>query len=155
MRVDIESSLSLIEKKLLEKKELLTNFYKIETKISDILKHDREDDILELISDETDLLEIINIIEYDISREKDFIHHKTGRRFEEITGKDFSQCAEFNKKLKNLSADLTEIMQKLKQLKENNMELMKNKTKDLAKQVRELELMNNLNIIAPKDLQQF
>ena len=154
MRADIKSSLNVIESKLLEKKELLKKFLIIETKISEILKHDREDDILALISDETDVLAILNLVEYDISSEKDYIYNKTGKRFEEITGKGFSQFAEFEKKIKIISSESKEIINKLAQLKKKNMEMMQSKSKDLKKQVRELELMNNLNIIAPEDLQQ-
>lgn len=154
MRADIKSSLNVIESKLLEKKELLKKFLIIETKISEILKHDREDDILVLISDETDVLAILNLVEYDIFSEKDYIYSKTGKRFEEITGKGFSQFAEFEKKIKIISSESKEIINKLAQLKKKNMEMMQSKSKDLKKQVRELELMNNLNIIAPEDLQQ-
>lgn len=154
LRVDIESSLITIEEKLLEKKGLLRNFLKIERKISEILNHNREDDILELISDETDLLEIINIIEYDISREKDYIHNKTGIRFEELTGKRFPQCAIFKEKIKKISAESAAIIEELAQHKAKNIELIENSRKDIAIQVRELELMNNLNIITPEDLQQ-
>lgn len=154
MRVDIQTALSNIQNKLFEKKELLKKFLTIETKISEILKHDREDDILDLISDETDLLEIINIIQFDISSEKDYIHKKTGKRFDEITGKGFSQFAEFEGKIKKISSESTEIMKKLEQLKMKNMELMGAKAKDLKKQTRELELMNNLSIITPRDLQE-
>ncbi len=154
MRADIKSSLNVIESKLLEKKELLKKFLIIETKISEILKHDREDDILTLISDETDVLEILNLAEYDISSEKDYIYNKTGKRFEEITGKEFSQFAEFEKKIKIISSESGEIINKLAQLKKKNMEMMQTKSKDLKKQVRELELMNNLSIITPEDLQQ-
>ncbi len=154
MRVDIKSSLDVIESKLLEKKELLKKFLIIETKISEILRHDREDDVLTLISDETDVLEILNLVEYDISSEKDYIYSKTGKRFEEITGKNFSQFAEFEKKIKIISSKSKEIINQLNQLKAENMKKMETKSEDLKKQVRELELMNNLNIITPKDLQQ-
>ena len=154
MRVDIKASLDVIESKLLEKKELLKNFLIIETKISEILRHDREDDVLTLISDETDVLEILNLVEYDISSEKDYIYSKTGKRFEEITGKNFSQFAEFEKKIKIISSKSKEIINQLNQLKAENMKKMETKSEDLKKQVRELELMNNLNIITPKDLQQ-
>lgn len=154
MRADIKSSLNVIESKLLEKKELLKKFLIIETKISEILRHDREDDILTLISDETDLLEILNIVEYNISREKDYIYNKTGKRFEEITGKNFHQFKEFEKKIKIISSELTEIISELNRIKTKNMDMMKIKSKDLIKQVRELELMNSLNIITPRELQQ-
>ena len=154
MRVDIKASLDVIESKLLEKKELLKNFLIIETKISEILRHDREDDVLTLISDETDVLEILNLVEYDIFSEKDYIYSKTGKRFEEITGKNFPQFAEFEKKIKIISSESKEIISQLNQLKAENMKKMETKSEDLKKQVRELELMNNLNIITPKDLQQ-
>ena len=152
MRADINASLNLILNSLIDKKELLIKFYQIEKKISEILRYNREDDIYKLITDETDIIERIHLIDYDISSEKDYLIKTSGRNFETIILKihDSDELAE---KLKKTVSDSMVILAELAELKKTNMETAVNYTEDLSRQIRELEIMNSLTIIPPKDLQ--
>jgi hypothetical protein len=138
--------------KLIERKELLIKFHKIEKKITEILKHNREDDVFELINDESDIIESIHLLDYDISIEKDFIKKKTGRNFEDILIKNLVP-EELADNLKKSVSDSRQIISELAELKKSNIELLVNYTEDLSLQIRELEIMDSLLIISPKDLQ--
>ncbi len=152
MRDDINSSLNSILCKLTEKKELLIRFHRIEKKISEILKHNREDDIFELITDESDIIECIHLLDYDISIEKDYIKKNTGRNFEDILLKKLVP-AEVSDNLKKTVSDSMEILSEIAEVKKNNMENLAIYTEDLSRQIRELQIMNSISIISPKDLQ--
>ena len=152
MRADINASLNLILNSLIDKKELLIKFYQIEKKISEILRYNREDDIYKLITDETDIIERIHLIDYDISSEKDYLIKTSGRNFETIILK-IHNSDELAEKLKKTVSDSMVILAELAELKKTNMETAVNYTEDLSRQIRELEIMNSLTIIPPKDLQ--
>ena len=152
LRADINASLNLILNSLIDKKELLIKFYQIEKKISEILRYNREDDIYKLITDETDIIERIHLIDYDISSEKDYLIKTSGRNFETIILK-IHNSDELAEKLKKTVSDSMVILAELAELKKTNMETAVNYTEDLSRQIRELEIMNSLTIIPPKDLQ--
>lgn len=152
MRDDILSSLNSILKGLVRKKELILKIYYIEKKIADILEHSREDDIFELITDETDIIEQINLLDYDISMSRDYIKNKTGFHIEEILSKK-SEPEELKDNIRKTVIHTEDIIFSLSELKKKNLALLVSYSGELAIQIRELEIMNSITIIPPKDLQ--
>lgn len=152
MRDDIDSAFFLIQAKLKEKTELLKKFESIEIKICEILKNSKEDDLSLLTSDQSDLLELINVLEYNISAKKDYIRNMTGKDFNVILESGLSKDNPVKNDINKLIAESVEIIKRISALKKINMKMLTTQAEDLSKQVRELEIMNNITIIPPKDL---
>lgn len=152
MRDDISSALIFIQTKLNEKNELLEKFLTIEVKIKEILDRSKEDDLSVLTSEQSNLLELINVIEYDIAGKKDYIRVQTGKELNLFLESDLSQHNYIRDEIKKLIEDSVENIKKISRLKKINMKLLLNHAEDLSRQVQELEIMNKLTIIPPKDL---
>ena len=152
LRDDIDSAFFLIQAKLKEKTELLKKFESIEVKICEILKNSKEDDLSLLTSDQSDLLELINVLEYNISAKKDYIRNMTGKDFNVILESGLSKDNPVKNDINKLIAESVEIIKRISALKKINMKMLTTQAEDLSKQVRELEIMNNITIIPPKDL---
>jgi len=152
LRDDISSALIFIQRKLNEKNELLEKFLSIEVKIKEILERSKEDDLSVLTSEQSNLLELINVIEYDIAGKKDYIRVQTGKDFILLIESDLSQHNHIKDGIKKSIQDSVERIKKISHLKKINMELLVNHAEDLSRQVKELEIMNKLTIIPPKDL---
>ena len=152
MRDDISSALIFIHTKLNEKNELLEKFLSIEVKIKEILDRSQEDDLSVLTSEQSNLLELINVIEYDIAGKKDYIRVQTGKEFNLFLQSDLSQHNNIRDEIKKLIEDSVERIKKISSLKKINMKLLLNHAEDLSRQVKELEIMSKLTIIPPKDL---
>jgi len=152
LRDDISSALIFIETKLYEKNELLEKFLSIEVKIREILDSSKEDDLSVLTSEQSNLLELINVIEYDAAVKKDYIRSQTGKDFNLLLESDLSPHNHIKDEIKKSIEDSVAIIKKISHLKRLNMKLLINHAEDLAQQVKELEIMNKLTIIPPKDL---
>ncbi len=152
MRDDVSSALIFIQAKLNEKNELLEKFLSIEVKIREILDSSKEDDLSVLTSEQSNLLELINVIEYHIAGKKDYIRGQTGKDFNYILEADLSQHNHIKDEIKRLIEDSAARIEKISHLKRINMKLLINHAEDLSQQVKELEIMNKLTIIPPKDL---
>ncbi len=151
MRDDISSALIFINTKLNEKNELLEKFLSIELKIKEILDRSKEDDLSVLTSEQSNLLELINVIEYDIAGKKDYIRGQTGKDFNLLLESGLSQYNHIKDEIKISIQDAVERIKKISRLKKINMNLLLNHAEDLSRQVKELEIMNRLTIIPPKD----
>lgn len=152
MRDDIDSAFFIIQTKLEEKNELLKKFESIEKRIYDILKNGKEDDLSVLTSDQTGLLELINVIEYDIAGKKDYIRSQTGKDFNLLLESGISMNSSISIVIKKTITESVEKIKKISDLKKINMKMLADQAEDLSRQVRELEIMNNITIIPPKDL---
>ena len=152
MRDDIDSAFFIIQTNLEEKKELLKKFESIEKRIYDILKNGKEDDLSVLTSDQTGLLELINVIEYDIAGKKDYIRSQTGKDFNLLLESGISMNSSISIVIKKTITESVEKIKKISDLKKINMKMLADQAEDLSRQVRELEIMNNITIIPPKDL---
>lgn len=152
MRDDIDDAFLVIQAKLKEKNRLLEKFESIELKIGEILKNNKEDDISILTSDQSDILELINVIEYHIASRKDYIKNQTGRDFKLLIDAGSATFKDIDAKINELIFKSAEVIERISALKKLNMNMLAEQAEDLSRQVRELEIMNRITIITPKDL---
>ena len=156
MRDDIKSLFIDLLKHLNLKRELLHTLLEKEKSVSNIIKYnnDIDDSIKKIIEDENDLIDEINVEDYNISQIKDEVIRKSGFDFNKIFFAGYKpteiEIADYKKEIL-LHEQIINDMIKLK--KENN-NYLENYTNDLKVQIRELEAIERLKFVI-KDLRSF
>jgi len=156
LRDDIKSLFIDLLKHLNLKRELLHTLLEKEKSVSNIIKYnnDIDDSIKKIIEDENDLIDEINVEDYNISQIKDEVIRKSGFDFNKIFFAGYKpteiEIADYKKEIL-LHEQIINDMIKLK--KENN-NYLENYTNDLKVQIRELEAIERLKFVI-KDLRSF
>jgi hypothetical protein len=155
LRDDVKALFADLQKHLDSKKILLNSLLKNEKSASDLIKNrnDAEDALLKIIEYATDLIDEINIEDYNISKIKDEISRRYGLDFNKIFRNDFYTSENEIMSFKNEVLLQEEIIIKIIVLKKRNNFLMNKNQDDLRTQISELERMRRIEIIIPKDLQ--
>ncbi len=155
MRGDLKDLFTNLMARLDSKKLLLNSLLENEKSASDLIKNrnDAEDNILKIIENETDIIEEINVFDYYISQTKDEISRRYNLDFDKLFRKEYQTPEiEFLNYRNEIILHRT-ILDEIIVLKKKNNLLMDNSLKDLEIQISELERLDRIQMIIPKDLQ--
>lgn len=154
MRDDLKNLFDKLLEHLYSKKKLLNTLLENEKSASDLIKYrnDAEDDLLKIIENEAELIDRINIEDYNISRIRDQISRRFSLDFDKILNNDYSTSEKEILNYRNEIIMHQKIISEIIILKKENNSIM-NKTRDeLEVQIDELERMGRIKIIYPKGL---
>lgn len=154
MRDDVESYFDDLLRQLDLKKILLTNLLNNEKSASDLIKYrnDAEDFILSIIESTSDLIDEINVLDFNIAQIKDKIIKNYNFDFNKIFIEGYSISESKIIKYKEEVLIHTKLLKEIVSLKEINNLSMSNFQEDLIVQISELDRMSKLKILFPKDL---
>ncbi len=155
MRDDVKDLFNDLLLHLDSRKKLLNLLLENEKATADFLKNrnDAEDDILIIIETQTSLIDEINIEDYNISQIKDEINRKYNFDMNKVFREGFHTSEFLIMKYRNEILLHEVIINRIIALKKQNLIFMEKKQKDLKTDIIELERMNKLKIVIPKDLQ--
>ena len=160
LRDDIESLFIDLLKHLYLKKELLHSLLEKEKSVFFLIKdnnerkNDIEKNVKKIIEDENDLIEEINVEDYNISQIRDQIRRKYSFGFDKIFLKGYTTSEDKIINYKNEILLHEEIIKELIKLKKENNDRLEKYADDLKVQIWELESIERLRFVI-KDLQSF
>jgi hypothetical protein len=154
LRDDIKDLFDGLFKLLDSKKNLLNNLLENEKSASDLIKYrnDAEDDLLKIIEHETEIIEKINVEDFNISQIRDQISRRYSLDFDKILNKDYSTSEKEILDYRNEILQHHNLISEIIILKKENSSSMNKTRNDLEVQISELERMGRLKIIYPKGL---
>ncbi len=154
MRDDVREYFSLLLEHLEKKTELLTTLVFEEKNLSSILKYsrDHDDEILSLIGKESSIIEMIDAEDFEISRIRDIIIHKSGLDFDKILTPGYNSDKDGINRYREKVLNINKILENFRSLREENNVIMDDMLKDIQIQADELSRMCRLRYTLPKGL---
>lgn len=154
MRDDLKDLFDDLLKHLDSKKILLNTLLDNEKSASDLIKYrnDAEDDLLKIIEHEAEIIERINVEDYNISQIRDQISRRYTLNFDQISNADYCTSEKEILNYRNEILQHQNLVSEIIILKKENNSSMNKTRNDLELQISELERMGRMKIIYPKDL---
>jgi hypothetical protein len=155
LRDDVKELFIKLSENLDTKEQLLLSLLENEKSASFLIKNrsDAEDEILKIYESQADLIDRVNVEDFYISRIKDELIGRYRIDFDKLSRRDYHSKDKEIKAYREKTENQEKIAGEILAVKKSNNILMENCRDDLKQQISELERIDKIQLIIPKDLQ--